>query len=393
MVSSMIEATTKPANWERLKEQVKSWIESEQHCVTAQRISQTLNVSRRLGSQLLKEILETNRSHQVSACQQTQEGDAIVFRLRTSTKPLLDESVLSIFALSSLEATESVETAHERDMVQWREMVHEKTVQQTKFATIAPADEVEDAENVALMPSDIQGASGGQHAPPKPSVSVPHSGKSKQLAKPPKMMTASSFFGSQANKKKSQKDKTAKTKKALEKIPASSKPIISKSTLSRKENHKPNEMNRALPEPKIGNADDFIADEEDSDDEMTTMKREPARLTKDKKRQLVAPPAESTSRAVRGSMDTFAKELSKDLSKADPQKRQKRRRKKLVEKTTMVGGYLRTETVTVWEDIPTDEENEEEEKRKAMAKKIPAGKPRNSNNMKQKSLMGFFAKK
>ncbi|CAJ1940589.1 unnamed protein product [Cylindrotheca closterium] len=392
MVCSTIEAASKPANWERLKEQVKSWIESEQHCVTVQRISQTLNVSRILGSQLLEEIIETSEGYRVSTCQQTQEGDAIVFRLRTTTKHTLNKAIVSVFALSSLESTESVETAHERAMVQWREMVQEKTVQQAQIATIAQASEVEDAESVTLITSDIQGFIGGQHTPPLSSATASLSGISKQPVKAPKMVTASSFFGSQPNKKKSKKNKT-ETKKAPEKIPSSSKPIISKSILSRKENHKPNEMNRSLPEAKIGNADDFVADEEDSDDEMTPTRREPARLTKGQKAQFVSSPAESNSRLARGSMDTFAKEVSKDVSNGDPQKRQKRRRKKLVEKTTMVGGYLRTETVTVWEDILTDEENEEEEKRKATANKVPGAKSKNLSSMKQKSLMGFFAKK
>ena len=75
MESSITQAATKPANWERLKDRVKSWIESEHHCVTAQRICQTFNISRVLGSQLLKEILQTDRRHQISACSQTQDGN------------------------------------------------------------------------------------------------------------------------------------------------------------------------------------------------------------------------------------------------------------------------------------------------------------------------------
>ena len=84
-------------------------------------------------------------------------------------------------------------------------------------------------------------------------------------------------------------------------------------------------------------------------------------------------------------MDAFAEERP-DI------KRQRKRRKKLVEKTTMVGGYLRTETVTVWEDIPTDEENEEEEKKKLIKTKAAAiSKPKKPENMKQKNMMSFFA--
>ena len=77
----------------------------------------------------------------------------------------------------------------------------------------------------------------------------------------------------------------------------------------------------------------------------------------------------------------------------------------MVEKTTMVNGYLRTETQAVWEDIPTDEE--EEEKQAAIAKKKSAATSNRNTGavkktpkgvstagaMKQKSLMGFFAAK
>ena len=66
---------TTTANWSKAKEQVLSWIENEQHCVTAQRISQTLDLSRQQGSLLLNEILK-EKSFQITTCQQTQEGNA-----------------------------------------------------------------------------------------------------------------------------------------------------------------------------------------------------------------------------------------------------------------------------------------------------------------------------
>lgn len=313
--------------------------------------------------------------------------------MNTDIKAPFDVPTLSIFALSSLGSTESIETSHERDMVQWREMVQDEAVPQAQIAGITPADEIECEARTTPMPSDMRGGDGGQHLHPHSSVYNPLSGKeSTQSVKAPRMTTASSFFGSQSNKRKQQKMAT-KPNKAPEKIPASSKQVISKSTtLSRKENHKPSEINRSLTEAKIGNADDFMADEEESDDEMAPV-REESSPTKNGKRQSVRPSTEPASHPVRGSIDTFAKEVSKNASKDDPKSHQKRRRKKLVEKTTMVGGYLRTETVTVWEDILSDEENEVEENRKAMAKKIQATKPKSATSMKQKSLMGFFAKK
>merc|ERR1711935_94097 len=101
-------------------------------------------------------------------------------------------------------------------------------------------------------------------------------------------------------KKKAQKTSTAtKTKKAQDKIPASSKPVSAKLQSSRKENHKPSEMNRSLPDVKIGNADDFVADEEESDDEMVV--REPVRLTKKTKRSSPDPSREPKNSAIRRS--------------------------------------------------------------------------------------------
>jgi hypothetical protein len=66
-------ASIKPANWGKLKDQVVSWIDGENHCVTAQRISQSLDISRKLGSQLLEEILIENHKHQITICQKSQD--------------------------------------------------------------------------------------------------------------------------------------------------------------------------------------------------------------------------------------------------------------------------------------------------------------------------------
>lgn len=285
----------------------------------------------------------------------------LVFRLRTSTVVPLDDSSVSIFALSSLEGTESVETAHERDMIQWREMVADQRFRQEKVSAIAPANELRHEENAKAV--SRTGASGVvSEASSTPLV---RPGKPNAKAK---AMSASSFFGA----KKVQKIKSAELKAAP------SKPAASK-----KENQKPAKLNQVAPAP-IGNADDFIADEEESDNEEAPVKRQPARLQKE-----VTPPSpepEPKASPVRGAMDAFAS--------TDNEKRQRKRRKKLVEKTTMVGGYLRTETVTVWEDVPSDEETQEDDKKNFAKAKMPSlNKSKNSQNMKQMGLMGFFGKK
>jgi hypothetical protein len=295
----------------------------------------------------------------------------VVFRLRTTTAAKTIDSSTSVFALSSLDTDESVEAAHERDMVQWRESVDEKRFQQATVSAIAPSEKLKDAEN-AIAVSRTRGIGGEDSSLSSSSTPLVRPGKPNAKAK---AMTAASFFGGHKAQNKANKVVQKKT--------------VQKSTEKKKEISKPVKKVQANPS-KIGNADDFQADEEESDDEEVVRvvpKRQPVRLQK------VAPApkeVEIKSSPVRGAMDAFCN----DEEKPNNQRRRKRR-KKLVEKTSMVGGYLRTETVTLWEDIPTDEENDEIEKKK-IARSKPTGavsKSKNSQNMKQKSLMGFFAKK
>eukprot|EP00980_Cylindrotheca_fusiformis_P018532 scaffold6130_cov131-Cylindrotheca_fusiformis.AAC.6 len=368
----MTEAGTKPANWEKLKEEVASWIDGENHCVTAQRISQTLDLSRNQGSKLLQEISQGNPQYQITTCRQTKEANATVFRLRTSTAAKLDDSSVSVFALSPLEGTESVETAHERDMVQWREMVADQRFRQEMVSAIAPANELARQEN-STQPTRTAEVLG--EVSEESSAPLVRPGKPKAKAK---AMTASSFFGTQQLRKK-----------VTDKKSAISKPGPSKPPASKKENQNPTKLNQ-VPPPSVGNADDFSADEEVSDDEEVLVKRQPARkparLQKDASPPSPQPDPEPEPRAspVRGAMDAFAS------SENNNNKRQRKRRKKLVEKTTMVGGYLRTETITVWEDVLTDEETEEEEKKKSITKTKLShnNRPKNPQNMKQMGLMG-----
>jgi hypothetical protein len=295
----------------------------------------------------------------------------IVFRLRTSTAAKKEDPSISVFALSSLEGTESVETSHERDMVQWREMVADQRFRQEKVSAIAPADELKDGENAKAV-SRTAGLGEASAAATLSSAPLVRPGKPDAKAK---AMSAASFFGTQKAQKKATEDAGKKS--------AVSKPAASKPAARKKENQKPAKLNQVAP-AEVGNADDFIADDEESDDEEVPVKRQPVRLQKE-----VPPPSpepEAKASPVRGAMDAFAS--------SDNNKPQRKRRKKLVEKTTMVGGYLRTETVTVWEDVPSDEENEKgDEKKSAKVKKSSSNKTNNSQHMKQKSLMGFFAKK
>jgi hypothetical protein len=99
--------------------------------------------------------------------------------------------------------------------------------------------------------------------------------------------------------------------------------------------------------------------------------------------------------AKNGGMDAFAKKNVAALHADRTNEGSKKRRKKLVEKTIMENGYLKTETVTVWEDV---DEDEEEAKPSTSSKTSKAAAPAKSKSAptkgkKQGNLMGFFQKK
>ena len=192
-----------------------------------------------------------------------------------------------------------------------------------------------------------------------------------------------------------------------QKTSTKAKTPVSDSQPDEKENNKRPES--------VGNADDFIGDEEESDEEMMeeevrhqkpTVVRGRASRPKDVDDQIMIADdqeeaeknEEVTSKAkptIYGAMDDFAKpkELSQE-STSDANKR-RRRRKRLVEKTTMdKDGYLHTEKQEIWEDIPTDEEDEVAKKSKpAPAPTRPKKTISKVAEMKQGSLKGFFSKK
>lgn len=61
-------------SWQNAKDEVSTWIENEQACVTAQRIAQTLELSRKEASLLLKEVLEEKGGEcQITTCRRVQK--------------------------------------------------------------------------------------------------------------------------------------------------------------------------------------------------------------------------------------------------------------------------------------------------------------------------------
>ncbi|KAL7477462.1 hypothetical protein ACHAW6_003268 [Cyclotella cf. meneghiniana] len=104
---------------------------------------------------------------------------------------------------------------------------------------------------------------------------------------------------------------------------------------------------------------------------------------------------DANASAQKGGMDAFAKKNVAAMNADGTIEGSKKRRKKLVEKTIMENGYLKTETVTVWEDVD-DEEAEARPSTSSKALKGPApakSKSAPTKGKKQGNLMGFFQKK
>eukprot|EP00339_Tiarina_fusa_P004297 CAMPEP_0117056164 /NCGR_PEP_ID=MMETSP0472-20121206/38956_1 /TAXON_ID=693140 ORGANISM="Tiarina fusus, Strain LIS" /NCGR_SAMPLE_ID=MMETSP0472 /ASSEMBLY_ACC=CAM_ASM_000603 /LENGTH=108 /DNA_ID=CAMNT_0004772483 /DNA_START=84 /DNA_END=407 /DNA_ORIENTATION=- len=95
-MESSSSSSISPAMWKKTKDEVKSWMDNELRCVTAQRISQKWDLTRKQGSSILEEILKEKESNkkksQITYCRQSQEGNTTVFRLQSSTTSSSDKN-------------------------------------------------------------------------------------------------------------------------------------------------------------------------------------------------------------------------------------------------------------------------------------------------------------
>jgi hypothetical protein len=371
----------------------------------------------------------------------------LVFRLRSSTtappppktKQEEEDSNTTVFAVASLEATESVATAHERDMVQWREMVEDGRYvngsaggsasggSEEPCRSIAPADGILELKDHRPNKTHVVAE---QRSPAGPISNRSSSHKAKAV-------TAASFFASQ--KKKQQKSSSssksssetlaptkADTNQPSKKGAVSSKqeaPVVPKPTREKENKVRKNRgvapisTTTTATKKVIGNADDFVADEEDSEDDDVEVVLPKSSKVRTKPTPPPSPEPQEPASPVRGAMDAFTtttttttttktktNRQTAQTNSTEPDgcgtTRQRKRRKKLVEKTSLVNGYLRNETQVVWEDVPTDEEEEEKapsaisrNHHKIAKKAAVPGTSKNPQGMKQKSLMGFFSKK
>lgn len=322
-------------------------------------------------------------------------------------------------ALNTSNGASSILSAHMQTMSLLHD--HQDTVFDPTIAcdVIEPALEVERADKDDLRNQRVEG--NGAVIQPKSGASNGSKSKPKVVTKKAaattgkKSTSAAAFFKTDSEAKK--KAKAADPKPAQTKKKASAAKKSSTAKKAAVEKKKPDS-----PQKKKGSADDFVGDMDEDEEflkEEEERKRRNAekekkqnreRKVKENSRQKTAtrkplPSAEGEDdvemdasddgkEAVHGAMDDFAqkKTVKRDSAKADDKGR--KRRKQVLEEKTFVdeNGFLRTETVSVWKEIE-DGEDEKATTAKKSTSSAATTKPKNTKNMKQQGLMGFFGKK
>lgn len=336
-----------------------------------------------------------------------------------------DNSVLYAATLKTVYTTpETLSTGFEREMSVFRDNLKDNRLRYCESA-IAPAPEI---KTLLDQEPDVEMEVVAEAAP------APASNNTSLSKGPKKTTTAENFFGKQSKTSKatstSRKSTTKPSKGKRSAVSFSTKEDCKEnntkeSTATKKQvvEKKTSSMDDKKSSKIVGNADDFVGDMEDDDDEdsvnndsSVSMEIEPGQKVRKKvaKRQVLMddddgdddddyimldekPKKEKV--VVTGAMDAFTTTKEKPATD-DTAATKKRRRKKLVDKTTVdANGYLHTETQEVWEDVPSDEEDEGLAAvlttKKASLPKKQSGKKKTGakSNMKQGNLMGFFKKK
>jgi hypothetical protein len=373
------------------------------------------------------------------------------------------ETTSTLVALALRSGTaESIQIAHERDMALFRDMLLTETdtiyttllSERVKLDAITPAEQI-----LSDYRESIQGGRNLEMDPEVPTTSSTSMSSSSKNRLPKKVTTAAAFFGDTKKTTKSSTSKNddksapAKASKTVTKAPkptskknSTSSDIggsgnvtkdttVSKKSVAFKANQQDEKENKdSGTNDEVGNADDFVGDLDDDDDDDddddvvdVTVKetvepvvvRENKKKAASNKRRTIAiddddddddyddngksKKHKEAKLPVTGAMDAFAttSQKSETADVHDDSKPKKRRRKKLVEKTTMdPNGYLHTETQEIWEDVPSDEDepvSKSISSKKAPPKLAPVTKKKSAANgksgMKQGNLMGFFKKK
>ena len=332
-----------------------------------------------------------------------------------------DGTTNSVYSLALVD-TESVHTAHEKDMAQFRDALKEEDSPQATATTMAlePTLHQQTIANpnfgntrMTAYASQQERLSGRVVAGAAAAMPALTSRMSSKPAR--KATTAANFFGTKtkdsnksaaaakkppaaAAKKPAAATKKSKaaTRESVEPMDVDNDEGTTNNSSSRGE-EKENSINKT--KSAVGNVDDFVGDVDSEDEEFQQSEKErkrrnEAREKKQRKKKEQQPvqqddeEEEESPVKVHGAMDAFAQHVEK---KPEQEPRKTKRRKRLVEKTTVdANGYMHTETQAVWEDVEEEEEPAVASKPDPVKKKAPA---KNTKNMKQGSLMGFFKKK
>ena len=240
----------------------------------------------------------------------------------------------------------------------------------------------------------------------KPTTAATFFGKKKESAKPTAPTATSTTKTTTVNKTSTSKGSSKTTTVPSMFQRAASSTATSLPSKKPKATAQQDEKENNKRPKSVGNADDFVGDEEESDDEEVVVQK-PAvvrgRVVPKDDEVMVMDDVEEEKEeknkakpTIYGAMDDFAKP-KEAAPEADAPKR-RRRRKRLIEKTTMdKSGYIHTETQEIWEDIPTDEEEEVEAPKKAKPAVPVPSRPKKkvvkTSGMKQGDIKGFFSAK
>jgi len=391
-------------------QEVSSWIHDEQgSCVTTQRIAFTFGMSRKDASAVLREAMQPNKSYQTTCIAMKEGSNASVVDLQ---KRSLRGNELSaddkLYAVSFLENTTEetkglipLATSVQKDALLFRSQIQSgqsSLVLNFNAIEISPSiamperkcvDEMQQARNV-LVNTNNKTLSNKPVARKKATTAKTFFSKSasgKKVAATAKKPTHTS-----KNISKTKANKVNKPKAFGSSAPATvSEQEKENFSTSKKDSMHSTKTTKAR--VSVGTADDFIGDAEEDDDfleeeeqrRLRNEEREKEENEKEKQRQRVLE---------KQKIEREEEEMKREKeSVAAAPTAGKKRRKKLVEKTTMDDqGYMHTEMVAVWEEV--DEVDVPSQKRVPKSNAAPKTKKnKGSEGMKQKTLMGFFAKK
>ena len=325
---------------------------------------------------------------------------------------------------------------HEQTLAVWRDMIRDRDTEQLQASVEAVQDIIGLDEATTKEEWQARWTKYQQPSTELGAKAVSQmAGTSRSLKMRKKgAVTASSFFGGSSSNKTTSSTKTSssttslsnrgatatmvsKTSQTKKQGPFSKSGSKKKAGMAEKENKLQPSNGSSV---KVGTADDFVGDidDEDEEDDMgkcydsnmdvtKPLEQVPMVVEKQGPRPTlengVSNDAEVAGESNRQSEnDLMEMEAPPAAQKASTGERRKPRRKKLVKTTYRdTNGYLRSEMKEVWEEIPSDEEDDKSAVKLKQTRPLPhkqppskkkkpaAGKP---SKLKQGSLSAFFKK-